>query len=343
MLTFFHLGVAGTTLATLLWGSHPWQDPPSGPPLTFRMEGTVAFRPEDTPKNEFVVFGAGHEVQSTLDIPPAPPGGRLLVVLDAIPILGDDGLPVDNWTRPARVVAQTPSGDLELIRAMTGYGAGGRFVQDITPLVPALGQRCKLKAALAGYPKVPTWSLRVQLVTEDKGAGHRNPKFCQPLWLEEVMRPSSSVSQTVTIPEGVRAPRIILRSTGHSAIGSAYHEFVSLTHVVRVDGQEVARFRPWREDGGTTRRLNPSAGRPDPSNPNLLASDLDRSGWVPGQKVEPRILPLPELTPGPHTVTLELLTAPPKMDRNQPIEGYWMQSAAVVADDEVLAPSPGTR
>ena len=51
------------------------------------MEGTVAFRPEDTPKNEFVVFGAGHEVQSTLDIPPAPPGGRLLVVLDAIPLL----------------------------------------------------------------------------------------------------------------------------------------------------------------------------------------------------------------------------------------------------------------
>ena len=99
MLTFFHLGVAGTTLATLLWGIHPWQDPPSGPPLTFRMEGTVAFRPEDTPKNEFVVFGEGHEVQSTLDIPPAPPGGRLLVVLDAIPFWGR-GLPVDNWTRP---------------------------------------------------------------------------------------------------------------------------------------------------------------------------------------------------------------------------------------------------
>ena len=340
---FGHLGVAGTTLTTLLWGGTPWQDAPSSPPLTFRMEGTVAFRPEDTPKDQFVVFGAGHEIQDTLDIPQPPPGGRLLLVLDAIPVLGEDGLPVDNWTRPARVVAETPSGELELIRAMTGYGAGGRFVQDITALTPALGQRCRLKAALAGYPKVPTWSLRVQLVTEQEGAGHRNPDFCQPLWLEEVMRPGSSVAQTITIPEGVRAPRIMLRSTGHSATGSAYHEFVSLTHVVRVDGQEVARFRPWREDGGTTRRLNPSAGRPDPSNPGLLASDLDRSGWVPGQKVEPRILPLPELTPGPHTVTLELLASAPQISRNQPIEGYWMQSAAVVADDEVLAPSPGTR
>ena len=340
---FGHLGVAGTTLAALLWSATPWQDPPSRAPLTHRMEGTVSFRPEDTPKDQFVVFGAGHEIQTTLDIPQPPSGGRLLLVLDAIPVLGEDGLPVDNWTRPARVVAETPWGDLELIRAMTGYGAGGRFVQDITPLTPALGQRCKLKAALAGYPKVPTWTLRVQLVTEEEGSGHRNPDFCQPLWLEEVMRPGSSVTQTISIPEGIRTPRIMLWSTGHSATGSAYHEFVSLTHVVRVDEQEVARFRPWREDGGTTRRLNPSAGRPDPSNPGLLASDLDRSGWVPGQIVEPRILPLPELTPGTHTVTLELLMATPKMERNQPIEGYWMQSAAVVADDEVLAPSPGTR
>ena len=340
---FGHLGVAGTTLAALLWSAKPWQDPPSRAPLTHRMEGTVSFRPEDTPKDQFVVFGAGHEIQTTLDIPQPPSGGRLLLVLDAIPVLGEDGLPVDNWTRPARVVAETPWGDLELIRAMTGYGAGGRFVQDITPLTPALGQRCKLKAALAGYPKVPTWTLRVQLVTEEEGSGHRNPDFCQPLWLEEVMRPGSSVTQTISIPEGIRTPRIMLWSTGHSATGSAYHEFVSLTHVVRVDEQEVARFRPWREDGGTTRRLNPSAGRPDPSNPGLLASDLDRSGWVPGQIVEPRILPLPELTPGTHTVTLELLMATPKMERNQPIEGYWMQSAAVVADDEVLAPSPGTR
>ena len=340
---FGHLSVAGTALATLLWGAMPWQDAPSSTPPTHRMEGTVSFRPEDTPKDQFVVFGAGHEIQATLDIPQPPAGGRLLVVLDALPVLGEDGLPVDNWTRPARVVAETPWGDLELIRAMTGYGAGGRFVQDITPLTPALGQRCKLKAALAGYPKVPTWTLRVQLVTEEEGSGHRNPDFCQPLWLEEVMRPGSSVTQTISIPEGIRTPRIMLWSTGHSATGSAYHEFVSLTHVVRVDEQEVARFRPWREDGGTTRRLNPSAGRPDPSNPGLLASDLDRSGWVPGQIVEPRILPLPELTPGTHTVTLELLMATPKMERNQPIEGYWMQSAAVVADDEVLAPSPGTR
>mgnify|MGYP005685579407 CR=1 FL=1 len=122
---FGHLSVAGTALATLLWGAPPWLDAPRSAPPTHRMEGTVSFRPEDTPKDQFVVFGAGHEIQATLDIPQPPAGGRLLVVLDALPVLGEDGLPVDNWTRPARVVAETPSGELELIRAMTGYGAGG--------------------------------------------------------------------------------------------------------------------------------------------------------------------------------------------------------------------------
>ena len=288
---FGHLGVAGTTLVTLLWGGTPWQDALSSPPLTFRMEGTVAFRPEDTPKDQFVVFGAGHEIQDTLDIPQPPPGGRLLLVLDAIPVLGEDGLPVDNWTRPARVVARplwrigTDSSDDRLRRGTLRPGHHRAH--------PGPWPGCRLKAALAGYPKVPTWSLRVQLVTEQEGAGHRNPDFCQPLWLEEVMRPGSSVAQTITIPEGVRAPRIILRSTGHSATGSAYHEFVSLTHVVRVDGQEVARFRPWREDGGTTRRLNPSAGRPDPSNPGLLASIWTVQAGSPDRKWSPGSSPCP--------------------------------------------------
>ena len=52
------------------------------------------------PKGPICGFGAGHEIQDTLDIPQLPPGGRLLLVLDAIPVLGEDGLPVDNWTRP---------------------------------------------------------------------------------------------------------------------------------------------------------------------------------------------------------------------------------------------------
>lgn len=313
------------------------------PTAIHQMEGIVAFRPQDTPKDRFLVFGAGHEIEDNLDVPPLPPGGRLLVVLDAIPTLDVNGVPVDNWTRPARVVAQTPFGDLELIRAMTGYGAGGRFVQDITALAPALGTRCTLRAGLAGYPKVPTWTVRVQLVTEVQGAAHRNPGYCQPLWLEDVLLPNGSISQTITIPGELRAPRILLRSTGHSATGSAYHEFVSLTHVLKVDGLEVARYRPWQEDGGTARRLNPAAGVPDPDQPSLLASDLDRSGWTPGRMVAPLVLPLPELTPGRHTVTLEVLGGRPPKGLNQPIEGYWMQSAVVIADDQVLAPSPGTR
>ena len=47
----FHLWVAGASLVTLLWGGASGQGPPDSPPVTHRMEGTVAFRPEDTPKD----------------------------------------------------------------------------------------------------------------------------------------------------------------------------------------------------------------------------------------------------------------------------------------------------
>ena len=153
---FGHLGVAGTTLATLLWGgTTPWQDAPSSAAADVPHGRHRGVPTRGHPKGPICGFGAGHEIQDTLDIPQPPPGGRLLLVLDAIPVLGEDGLPVDNWTRPARVVAETPSGELELIRAMTGYGAGGRFVQDITALTPALGQRCVLKVPWRDIRRCP--------------------------------------------------------------------------------------------------------------------------------------------------------------------------------------------
>ena len=86
----------------------------------------------------------------------------------------------------------------------------------------------------------------------------------------------------------------MLRSAGHSAAGSAYHEFVSLTHVVEWMRVRSGSISAWREDGGTTRRLNPSAGRLQirqiPA--SLPPGYPDRSNQGPGQKVE-RILPCP--------------------------------------------------
>ena len=103
------------------------------------------------------------------------------------------------------------------------------------------------------------------------------------------------------------------------------------THVLKVDGVEVARFRPWSEEGGTVRNQNPTSGRVTVEGRELWSSDLDRSGWHPARVVEPLIIPLPELTPGVHRIELEVLDirAPSETSNER---GFWRVSAIVIAD-----------
>ena len=108
-------------------------------------------------------------------------------------------------------------------------------------------------------------------------------------------------------------------------------EFVTRSHVLRVDGEEVARFRPWREEGGPLRPGSPTSGRIVLDGRSLWSSDLDRSGWHPGARVEPLVVPVPELTPGEHEIELEILEIRPLDERGG--FGYWRLSAMVVADE----------
>jgi hypothetical protein len=132
------------------------------------------------------------------------------------------------------------------------------------------------------------------------------------------------------IPRGVSRPRLHILSTGHATDGAGGDEFISRTHVLRIDGQEVARWRPWSEQGGPLRDINPTAGRTVIGQRELWASDLDRSGWHPGLLVQPDRIPLPELTAGQHLIELEIQGIRPK---DQSGYGYWRVSAIVVADE----------
>jgi hypothetical protein len=90
-------------------------------------------------------------------------------------------------------------------------------------------------------------------------------------------------------------------------------------------------FRPWREVGGTLRPLNPTSGRVRIKGRQLWSSDLDRAGWHPGLVVEPIVIPLPELTPGEHTIEYSVLNIRPEDEAGE--LGYWRISAILVADE----------
>ena len=58
---------------------------------------------------------------------------------------------------------------------------------------------------------------------------------------------------------------------------------------------------------------------------------MTRPGWHPGTTVEPLIIPVPELTPGRHTIELAIQGIRPCGPDGG--HGYWRTSVVVVADE----------
>ena len=134
----------------------------------------------------------------------------------------------------------------------------------------------------------------------------------------------------VTVPEGVS--RVVLRYlvSGHSTDGTDADEFVSKDNVVLVDGAEVERFRPWRDDCGRFRAANPYTRR---WSDGYWSSDYSRSGWCPGDRVAPRLVDLSGvLAPGRHLVSFNVEDVRPKNDEGH--FGYWRVSAALLGWEE---------
>ncbi len=267
---------------------------------------------------------------------------RIVAIVEVKPVLmqaPDKRVrPADPWTRlgyltvvlPAK--GDEPEREVELMRFITGFGGAGTFRHDVTALAPLLGGEATIRIMIDTWVD-PAWEVSVRLVYDTNGIGYRRPVFAEPVFLDRwVTSESSRLRATVTIPEGLNQPRLRILSTGHADDGRDAHEFVSATHLLRINGQVVAMWRPWREDGGLRREQNPASGRWSIDGRTIFSSDIDRSGWVPGTVVTPLIIPLPELTPGRHEIELEVLDIRPP-DEVTNGRGYWVESAIVIADE----------
>lgn len=284
--------------------------------------------------------------EKTVALPAAPANlreaRRIVAIVDIKPVLmqaPDKRVrPADPWTRLGYLTVvlpgegDAPAREVEIMRFITGFGGAATFRHDVTALAPLLHGETTLRIMVDTWLD-PGWEVSVRLSYDERGVGYRRPAFAQPVFMSRlVTSDNSKLRASVTIPEGLNQPRLRVLSTGHADDGRDAHEFLSATHVLRIDGQIVAMWRPWREDGGTRRDQNPSSGRWEIDGRVLFSSDIDRSGWVPGVVVSPLIIPLPELSPGTHEIELEVLDirAP---DPETGGRGYWVESAIVVADE----------
>lgn len=147
------------------------------------------------------------------------------------------------------------------------------------------------------------------------------------------------------MPQAAKNARLKYIVTGHGG-HSGGDEFTPQENILSVDGKEVYRFTPWRDDCASFRRFNPATGvwlikrtasyigengyeEKEVEEP-LASSDLSRSNWCPGSDVMPEEIALGNVSAGKHTFTVDIPKA-------QPIKGtdlnHWLISAYIVWEE----------
>lgn len=153
------------------------------------------------------------------------------------------------------------------------------------------------------------------------------------------------ITTDFVLPKGARNVRLKYIVTGHGGHDGG-DEFVQKENILSVDGKEVKRFIPWRDDCASFRRFNPATGvwlekrvasyigengytEKEVEEP-VGSSDFSRSNWCPGTDVVPEEVELGDLKAGCHTFTVDIPKA-------QPINGnemnHWLVSAYLVWDE----------
>jgi len=304
---------------------------------------------EPVEREGLTVLSFGQTVQATVVLPPLPTdqreARRIVATVRVEPVLTEIRgrmRPGDPWTRVGSVsiVREGEAGrgpvEIELMRFITGFGGPGTFQEDLTPLAPLLSGPTTFRLFISTYLN-PGWHASLTLTYSTEEAGFRRPTFARRLFNEpEVTARAGTLEARIRIPPDLAQPRLRLISTGHATDGTSGDEFTTRTHILTIDGEEIARWRPWAEEGGPLRPANPTSGRMTIEGRELWSSDLDRAGWHPGAVVRPLLIPVPELTPGEHTIRLEIRGIRPQAEEEGPY-GYWRVSGLVVADE----PWPG--
>lgn len=155
-----------------------------------------------------------------------------------------------------------------------------------------------------------------------------------------------SLEVPFTLPKKAKNVRLSYIVTGHGG-HSGGDEFVKRENIVSVDGREVIRFIPWRNDCASFRRFNPSSGvwlqkrtaayisdeggraEKEIEEP-IASSDLSRSNWCPGSVVPPYTAFLGNPGAGEHTLKIAIPEAQPAVGDKL---NHWLISAYLVWEE----------
>lgn len=292
---------------------------------------TVHFTPADSTKYDTPMASArdnGRVMSTYRELPARRGTPRVMLHLAVRPIRADIRSVVDRWDRAGSVRLVRPGmAPVELCRFMTAYGGAITHDVDVTRAAPLLQGFCTFEVFIDTWVS-PAWTVDASLQFSPVTDGGPST----PSWAAGVLAPAGSLTAvapstagTVTVPAGLRRVELAAVSTGHCTDGTDADEFITKDNVITVDGREVLRWRPWRDDCENLRPLNPYCAR---WSDGSWSCDYERSGWCPGDVSPPNVVDVtPWLTPGAHEVMWRVEGIRPANAEGN--FGYWRVSAMV--------------
>ncbi len=231
----------------------------------------------------------------------------------------------DAWDRAGSIYLSTATGDIEIHKFITAFGGSTSHQLDITNLLPILN-----RGPLKVRAFIDTWVQSARTIdfslTVTDNTANRAPTYARPLFNDQDWRAGDylddKVSVSVRAPKGLGKVMLSYLPSGHASDGSGGDEFTQRTHRIFIDGVEVWQGIPWRTDGRNFRGVNPTSGRWG----DVWSSDLDRSGWIPGDDVDPILVDVTQyLADGiPHTIDYRIDGIRPGDSNGY---GYWRTSS----------------
>lgn len=286
----------------------------------------IYFAPDGRDSTVYTALENGRVAETTVALPDPDRSTSVTAHVTIMPTPKDEVSVHDPWDRAGNVRLVCENGpDIEIIKFVTAYGGATTHSADVTHLAPLLVGERSFRAFIDTWTD-PGWTVSFEL-TFAPDATAEPPSWALPVvyeesLTEELMR-EGPIEATIEIPEGTERVLLDYLVSGHCTDGTDADEFVSKDNVMAVDGVVVHRFRPWRDDCGELRAVNPYTRR---WSNGVWSSDYSRSGWCPGDAVEPLTLDLADhLSPGVHTVSFAVENVRPK-DENGHF-GYWRVSA----------------
>jgi hypothetical protein len=176
---------------------------------------------------------------------------------------------------------------LELGRGITSYHREGRWLMDISPMLPRLAaggkQRFKWEWA-PSWNKQPT-ATWLSLRLSNRNKGHRPTKLV-PLFTGGQFNDTYNAKQkplSVEIPKAAKRVELWALISGHGNSGVGCAEFCNHQHQFTVDGKTYLREYPEASSrDGCMKKINKGVV------PNQWGTWwLGRGGWCPGQEVPP--------------------------------------------------------